>query len=719
MAEPGQVQLTRFSVQGMDCAACVSKIETAVSRLDGVSNVKVGLQSETLSASLSSPEKSAAVEDAVRKLGYAIALKDKSPDSNSDKSPHHEDDGHDHSDHGQPIEGAWWESSKGLLVIITGVLIGFAYLERNLLPYGSQLVFYAACLIGAYPVAKRALAALRSGSVFTIEMLMTIAVIGAIWIGEVEEAALVVFLFAIGELLEGIATGRARSGIKALAKIAPKTAFVETKDGVVETPIEQITIGSIIVVRPGDRVAADGVVISGTSSVDESALTGESVPRNKDVGDTVLAGSINAEAVLRVRVDKPAEDNLISRVVKLVEEAADAKAPSERFIDQFAKWYMPAICLIAIAVAVLPPLMAGQPWNTWIYRALTLLLIGCPCALVISTPASIASALAAGAKRGLLVKGGGVLEAIGKVKHIAFDKTGTLTEGKPKVTEIEALADIGKDDILRIAAAAESGSSHPLAVAIVNHAKATKIAFEPVNSEVIPGKGLMAEVDGQEVLIGAASRLGVTQADTLEWAKQLEAQGKSVSVVLINKKPVGLIGMRDEPRQDAIEGVKRIMALGLKVVMLTGDNRANAEAVGKDLGMDVKAELLPEDKLAVIKERAVDGGIAKVGDGINDAPALAAATVGIAMGSGTDVALEAADAAVLNNKVTDVASLITLSRRTRSVILQNVGLAMGLKAVFLVTTVLGMTGLWIAILADTGATVLVTINALRLLRAKF
>lgn len=719
MAEPGQVQLTRFSVQGMDCAACVSKIETAVSRLDGVSNVKVGLQSETLSASLSSPEKSAAVEDAVRKLGYAIALKDKSPDSNSDKSPHHEDDGHDHSDHGQPIEGAWWESSKGLLVIITGVLIGFAYLERNLLPYGSQLVFYAACLIGAYPVAKRALAALRSGSVFTIEMLMTIAVIGAIWIGEVEEAALVVFLFAIGELLEGIATGRARSGIKALAKIAPKTAFVETKDGVVETPIEQITIGSTIVVRPGDRVAADGVVISGTSSVDESALTGESVPRNKDVGDTVLAGSINAEAVLRVRVDKPAEDNLISRVVKLVEEAADAKAPSERFIDQFAKWYMPAICLIAIAVAVLPPLMAGQPWNTWIYRALTLLLIGCPCALVISTPASIASALAAGAKRGLLVKGGGVLEAIGKVKHIAFDKTGTLTEGKPKVTEIEALADIGKDDILRIAAAAESGSSHPLAVAIVNHAKATKIAFEPVNSEVIPGKGLMAEVDGQEVLIGAASRLGVTQADTLEWAKQLEAQGKSVSVVLINKKPVGLIGMRDEPRQDAIEGVKRIMALGLKVVMLTGDNRANAEAVGKDLGMDVKAELLPEDKLAVIKERAVDGGIAKVGDGINDAPALAAATVGIAMGSGTDVALEAADAAVLNNKVTDVASLITLSRRTRSVILQNVGLAMGLKAVFLVTTVLGMTGLWIAILADTGATVLVTINALRLLRAKF
>jgi Zn2+/Cd2+-exporting ATPase len=720
MSGASQAIAAKFQVKGMDCAACVSKIETAVARLDGVTDVKVGLQSETLSVSLSSPASSAAVEGAVRRLGYTISRKNKAPETASTgKAAHSDDDGHNHSDHGEPIEGAWWESSKGLLVIVTGIMIAFAYLERSMLPYGSQLVFYAACIIGTYPVAKRALAALRSGSVFTIEMLMTIAVIGAIWIGEVEEAALVVFLFAIGELLEGIAAGRARSGIKALAKIAPKTAFVEAKDGIVEMPIEKISIGSIIVVRPGDRIAADGVVVSGTSSVDESALTGESVPRNKDVGDMVLAGSINAEAVLRVRVDKPAEDNLISRVVKLVEEAADAKAPSERFIDQFSKWYMPAICLAAVAVAVLPPLLAGQSWDTWVYRALALLLIGCPCALVISTPASIASALAAGAKRGLLVKGGGVLEAIGKVKHIAFDKTGTLTEGKPKVTDVEAFGALSTNELLRIAAAAESGSSHPLATAIVAHVKSLNIAFTAVESTAIPGKGLSAVVDKKPVTIGAAGRLNVKDVKILERASALEAEGKSVSVVLINNKPAGLIALRDEPRQDAIEGIKRIMALGLNVVMLTGDNRANAEAVGKVLGMDVKAELLPEDKLAVIKERALDGGIAKVGDGINDAPALAAATVGIAMGSGTDVALEAADAAVLNNKVTDVASLITLSRKTRTVILQNVGLAMGLKAVFLVTTVLGMTGLWIAILADTGATVLVTINALRLLRVKF
>jgi Cd2+/Zn2+-exporting ATPase len=450
--------------------------------------------------------------------------------------------------------------------------------------------------------------------------------------------------------------------------------------------------------------------------VDESALTGESVPRNKEKGDLVLAGSINNEAVLKVRVDRPAEDTVIARVVKLVEEAADAKAPSQRFIDQFAQWYMPAICLIAIAVAIGPPLVMHQPWDTWIYRGLTLLLIGCPCALVISTPAAIASALAAGAKRGLLVKGGGVLEVIGKVKHIAFDKTGTLTEGKPKVTDIEPVGNISADDLLRIAAAAESGSSHPLATAIVAYADTKKLKFVAVESHAIPGKGLRATVDGKLITIGAAARLGVKDKAILSRTSALESEGKSVSVVLRNDTPIGIIALRDEPREDAIAGVKEIIGLGLQPIMLTGDNSANAEAVGKILGMKVMSELLPEDKLAFIKERAGDGGIAKVGDGINDAPALAAATVGIAMGSGTDVAIEAADAAIMNNRVSDVAALVKLSRRTMSVIRQNVTVALGLKAVFLVTTVLGITGLWIAILADTGATVLVTINALRLLR---
>lgn len=714
----GKVSNTyRFDVSGMDCAACAGKIEKAVGRISGASQVKVGLQSQTLSVTLETPEKAEDVTAAVKKLGYGISPK-AAKTSADNQAKHNDGDGHDHSDHGQPIEGAWWKSPKGKLVLVTGAMIAAGYLEKWFVSTGSPVIFLAACLVGTFPVARRALAALMSGSLFTIEMLMTIAVVGAVVIGAVEEAAIVVFLFAVGELLEGVAAGRARSGIRALSQIAPKTAMVETPTGLVETPIEQIAIGTIVVVRPGDRVPADGEIVSGTSSVDESALTGESVPRSKTKGDMVLAGSINIEAVLRVRVNKPAEDTLIARVVKLVEEAADAKAPSERFIDAFARWYMPAICLLAIAVAVVPPLLWQESWDMWIYRGLALLLIGCPCALVISTPASIASALATGARQGLLVKGGGVLEAIGKVKHIAFDKTGTLTEGKPKVTDVEPFGKMDAKELLRITAAAESGSSHPLATAIVSHAQAKKIEFTPVESHAIPGKGLRATVDGKLVTIGAAARIGVKDQTVLSRASALESEGKSVSVVLLTGKTIGLIALRDEPRPDAIAAVKEIIALGLKPVMLTGDNRANAEAVGKILGMEVMAELLPEDKLAVIRKRAGDGGIAKVGDGINDAPALAAATVGIAMGSGTDVALEAADAAVLNNRVGDVATLIKLSRRTLAVIRQNVTLALGLKAVFLVTTVLGMTGLWIAILADTGATVLVTANALRLLRSK-
>jgi Cd2+/Zn2+-exporting ATPase len=560
--------------------------------------------------------------------------------------------------------------------------------------------------------------ALRNGSLFTIEMLMTIAVIGAIAIGATEEAAIVVFLFAVGELLEGVAAGRARSGIRALAKIAPQTAMVESPSGLIETPVAQLALGSIVVVRPGDRVPADGVIVSGKSALDESALTGESMPRSRGEGDMVLAGSINAESVLRVRVDKPAGDTLIARVVRLVEEAADAKAPSERFIERFARWYMPLICLLALAVALIPPLLWQAPWEVWIYRALTLLLIACPCALVISTPASIASALAAGARRGLLVKGGGVLEAIGKVKHIAFDKTGTLTNGKPVVTDIVAIGGNQDVDVLRIAAAVESHSSHPLAMAIVGAARERNITFTAVDSEVLPGKGLKGEVEGRTITIGAPGRLNVTREDVLARASALEAEGKSVSVLLAGNEPIGLIALRDEPREDAIAGILAVKALGLIPIMLTGDNRANAEAVGRIVGMEVRAELLPEDKLAVIREKSAAGGIAKVGDGVNDAPALAAATVGIAMGSGTDVALEAADAAVLNNRISDVAGLVRLSRQTTSVIRQNVAVALGLKVVFLVTTIVGVTGLWIAILADTGATVLVTLNALRLLRSR-
>jgi len=716
----------RFRIQGMDCASCVSKIETAVKRLDGVEAARVGLQTGTLTVDLADSASGETVEKTVAALGYGIA-RQAPGDAPARPDPGRAGAGHAHeeqpsgalqSDHGETIDGPWWRSSKGVLVIATGVMTALAYVIHLVLPSGTGYAFLVAAAIGTAPVARRAFMALRMGSLFTIEMLMTIAVVGAIAIGATEEAAIVVFLFAVGELLEGVAAGRARSGIRALAKIAPQTAMLETAAGVVETPVARIAVGSIVVVRPGDRVPADGVIVSGKSALDESALTGESVPRSRAAGDTVMAGSINTEAVLRVRVDKPAGDTLIARVVRLVEEAADAKAPSERFIERFARWYMPLICLLALAVALVPPLLWQAPWQVWIYRALTLLLIGCPCALVISTPASIASALAAGARRGLLVKGGGVLEAIGRVKHIAFDKTGTLTAGRPVVTDIIVFGAGQENDLLRIAAAVEAHSSHPLAVAIVGAARERMIDFAAVDSEVLPGKGIRAEFEERTITIGAAGRLDVTRRDVLDCAAALEAEGKSISVILANEEPIGLIALRDEPREDAIAGVRAVKELGLAPIMLTGDNRANAEAVGRIVGMAVRAELLPEDKLAAIRQLTADGGIAKVGDGVNDAPALAAATVGIAMGSGTDVALEAADAAVLNNRISDVAGLVRLSRRTMAVIRQNVAIALGLKAVFLVTTIFGLTGLWIAILADTGATVLVTLNALRLLRSR-
>lgn len=723
----------RFKVQGMDCGSCVERIETAVARIDGVTGIALNMTTETLTAAVRDEAASNAVVQTVKSLGYQIVVLSPSSDiskSAGQKHERHDGDGQEHPGDASPddhaavqdrgtSEDGWWKTNRGRLVIATGCLLVVAFLASKAFPAEAQWIFVGACLIGVVPIARRAFSAARYGSMFTIEMLMTIATIGALAIGAAEEAAVVVFLFAVGELLETVAAGRARAGIKALAAIAPKTALVETPAGLQELGIEAVAIGDIVVVRAGDRVPADGTVDSGTSSVDESALTGESVPRLKSPGDAVFAGSINTESTLRCRVEKPATETLIARVVHLVEQAAQSKAPTQRFIDRFARLYMPAICLIALAVAVVPPLLMGEPWATWIYRGLTLLLIGCPCALVISTPAAIASALAAGARRGLLVKGGAVLEAIGKVKTIAFDKTGTLTAGKPTVTDVVPLAGADPAEVLRLAASVDATSSHPLAVSIVNRANADGISFDlATDTKAMPGKGVEGLVGARKIFVGAPGRLNVADPTVIASAIALQQQGKTVSVVVADGTAIGLIALRDEPREDAATALRSIADLGIRTLMLTGDNAATARAIGQVLGIEVRADLLPEDKLSAIKQLSAEGGVAAVGDGINDAPALAAATVGIAMGSGTDVALETADAAILHNRVADVAALVILSRRTLSVIRENVTISLALKAVFLVTTVLGITGLWIAVLADTGATVLVTANALRLLHTQ-
>ncbi len=741
-----------WTVTGMDCASCAAKITTALERLPGVADVQVAVMSERLSLRLEPGGTGReGVEAVVKKLGYGIAPKGQPTGKRKFAMPAAVDHaGHDHDDHaghdhGKPAKAAaaddhsghggpghshatapedmgkhWYETGKGRLVIGTGLLLAAATLVKL---FASEQIalwaFVAACVIGVFPVARRALAALRAGIPFTIEALMTIAAVGALFIGAAEEAALVVFLFAVGEVLEGVAADRARASIRALADLVPKTALLEENGITREVDAAALEIGQVVLVRPGDRIPADGMIADGTSGIDESPVTGESMPKTKGPGDAVFAGSINAEAALRVTVTKSAEDNTISRIIALVEEAESARAPTERFIDRFSRWYMPAITALGLLVAVVPPLFFGQVWDAWIYRGLALLLIGCPCALVISVPASIASALSSGAKRGMLMKGGSVIEAVARVTQVAFDKTGTLTAGRPAVTDVVVL-DGTEADLLAVAAGIETGSSHPLAEAILRRAKdAGVIALPATGAKALIGKGAEALVDGQKAWVASprfATDSGALDGAGLRRATQMEGEGKTVVVVFRERQALGLIAMRDEPRNDAVEAVAQLKKMGVSSVMLTGDNARTGAAIAGALGMDHRADLMPDDKVTAIKALAAKGSVIMVGDGINDAPALAAASVGVAMGSGTDVALETASAALLRNRVTDVAAMIRLARSAMGNIRQNVTLALGLKAVFLVTTVLGMTGLWIAIMADTGATVLVTINALRLLR---
>lgn len=743
---------SRYRVAGMDCAGCASKIDAAVRRVPGVEDVSVSVAAGTMTVDHDPESDLSAIEKRVASLGYKISPTEAaasgpaaapaccghdhgqasahSHDQKRASQPlygdaahrHGEDDeasddlhGHDHA----PMSGPWWKSPKGLLTIASGGALVLAYALGKLVPAVEAWAFVAAMLIGLVPIARRALMAAIHGTPFSIEMLMTIAAIGAVIIGAGEEGAAVVFLFLVGELLEGVAAGKARASIQSLTKLVPQTALVEQDGRTTEVPAATLAVGALVLVRPGDRMPADGVIESGDSAIDESPVTGESTPTRKGVGASVYAGTVNGDAALRVRVSAAAADNTIARVVKLVEEAQESKAPTERFIDRFSRYYTPGVVAVAALVAVLPPLFGGADWGTWVYRGLAILLIGCPCALVISTPAAIAASLSAGARRGLLLKGGAVLENLGSITAACFDKTGTLTAGRPEVTDILSFGG-SQTEVLRLAAALEGESSHPLALAILSRARSDGLTLPSANDgKALGGKGITANVEGHAIFLGspqaAAERASLT-ADQTSQIAALNDDGKTVSVLLANDAVVGLIAMRDEPRPDAAAGLKLLAARGIKTIMLTGDNRRTADAIGRQLGIEVRAELLPEDKQRIVGELKAQGlKVAKIGDGINDAPALAAADVGIAMGGGTDVALETADAAVLHGRVGDVAGMIDLSRRTMSNIRQNITIALGLKAVFLVTTILGITGLWPAILADTGATVLVTANAMRLL----
>ncbi|NGM19412.1 cadmium-translocating P-type ATPase [Roseomonas stagni] len=700
----------------MDCAACVASVTRAVERLPGVAAVSVNLMAERLAVTGGEP---AAVERAVVALGYrATALAGAAPAG----APHVHSHTHAHGDHGDdPAEEGlpWWRTGKAMLVWMLGALVAAAWVAGLVVPAAETWLFVAATLVALLPFGRRAFALARAGSPFSIETLMVTAALGAIVIGAAEEAAVVVLLFALGELLENVAAGRARAGIRSLAALMPRTALRLRPDGgTEEVAAERLAVGDLVLVRPGDRVPGDGVIEEGRSAIDESPVTGESVPVARRPGDAVVAGSINADGALRIRITRGAADNTVARIIRLVEEATAARAPTQRFIERFSAWWTPGAMAVAAAIILLAPPLLGWDWQTSLYRGLAVLLIACPCALVISVPAAMASGLSAGARRGLLVKGGAALEAIGSARSIAFDKTGTLTEGRPRITAIVAVAGQEEAAVLALAAAVEAGSAHPLARAVAARASAWGVVVPPAaEAAAEPGQAVLATVGGRRIAVGsprfAAAATGM--ADLAAEVERLQGEGNTVSVVLADGAAVGLIAFRDQPRADAAAGVAALRAMGIEPVMLTGDNARTGSAIGQALGIPVKAELLPADKLREVAALRQAGPVAMVGDGINDAPALAAATVGIAMGGGTQVALEAADAAVLRDRVTGVAELVGLSRATMANVRQNVAVAVGLKAVFLVTTLAGVTGLWPAILADTGATVLVTLNALRLL----
>lgn len=562
-----------------------------------------------------------------------------------------------------------------------------------------------------------------------INLLMVVAVVGAAFIGEWAEAATVVVLFGVAEWLEGWADRRANRAVRALLELAPDIAQVKTDGGTVEKPVAEVAIDAVVLVKNGERIPLDGVVARGNSAVNQAPITGESVPVDKQPGDPVFAGSINGEGSLEIRVTKAAGDTTLARIIRLVEDAQEQKAPTQRFVDVFARYYTPTVALLAVLVFVAPPLLFGGEWSVWLYRACVLLIIACPCALVISTPVSVVAGLTALARRGVLVKGGAHLETIGKLRALALDKTGTLTEGKPRVLRIERVT-AGEEETLQVAAAIDEHSSHPLAQAIVAQAREQKVAFKAAQDfQTKPGRGAEALLEGKAVFIGNhrfAHELGVCSPELEQRLSAIEKSG--LTAIVVGERPtggapgrvLGLISVGDAVRGNARAAVAALHAVGVKqVVMLSGDNQRTADAIAREVGIDhARGDLLPEDKVAAVSElRAQYAFVGMVGDGVNDAPAMASATVGIAMGAaGTDAAIETADIALMRDDLGMIAEAVQMGRRTLGIIRFNIAFALTLKALFLVLALFGITSLWLAILADTGATLLVVANALRLLR---
>ena len=624
-----------------------------------------------------------------------------------------------------PAEGSLSGLQKGLLVVSGLAAAGAEALAWTTHADSSPLVIALALLsiaTGGWPTLKKGWIALKSFTL-NINFLMSLAVFGAIAIGQWPEAAMVIFLFAIAELIEGLSLNRARNAVQSLMQLAPDVATVAGAGGAwQQVPVASVAIGTLMRVKPGERVALDGLVQSGESSVNQAPITGESMPVDKTVGDVVYAGTINERGVLDVTVTANSGNSTLAKIVKVIEETQGKQAPTQRFVDSFARYYTPAVVVFAILVAVLPPLLLGQPFMAWVYKALVMLVIACPCALVISTPVTVVSGLTAAARRGILVKGGQFLETGYRIKAIAVDKTGTLTMGKPAVTDVVAMDGGGRDAILLLAASLDANSAHPLAAAIVKAGPPADRHLAVTQFAALHGRGVRGSIAGQTYYLGNArlmADLNVLTPELQAILAGLEQQAYTAMVLATQAGPLGVIAVADVLRPTAASAIARLNALGVATVMLTGDNLLTAQRIAAEVGVNlVKAELLPENKLDEIKAlQQRFGVVAMLGDGVNDAPALAQADIGFAMGAaGSDTAIETADVALMDDELGKLPEFISLSRRTRAILVQNISFAIGIKAVFFGLALAGMATLWMAVFADVGASLLVVANGLRLLR---
>jgi Zn2+/Cd2+-exporting ATPase len=763
----------QFQIYGMDCPACAVTIEKSVGKLSGVKRVHVNYSTAKMQVEVEDPITLEKIEEQVKKIGYkAQAL------STAGNAQTYRIEGMDCSSCAISIEkhlkanpavkevnvnfstGKMQIVHEGLsqeeiirevakagykaslasnrrtaqeipadktgttLTALSGALLvlGFLGSYTNVPTLLITTLYALSILIGGYRSARSAFFAIKSGSL-DMNVLMTAAALGAAVIGEWLEGATVVWLFALGNTLQNKSIERTRESIRSLMDLAPPEAWVKVGENLVRKSVDEVSVGEIVVVKPGEKIPLDGEIIQGSSSINQAPITGESIPVNKERGDTVYAGTVNESGSLEIKVTKLVEDTTIARIIHLVEEAQEKKAPTQAFVDKFAAIYTPVVFVLALLVMIFPPLFGFGAWSEWFYKALELLVVACPCALVISTPVAIVSAIGNAARNGVLIKGGTILETAGKIDAIAFDKTGTLTEGKPKVSQIIALEST-ETELLSIARTIEEHSNHPIAVAITKFTVEKNIPAKQGESfRAIVGKGAEAVIEGVQYFAGSPQlfeEMGVSLSHLDNQIKTLQDEGNTLVLVGTTTNILGIIAVSDTIREVTVSALQKLKAVGIEeVVMLTGDNEGTAKKVANQTGVNrFFAELLPEDKVSVIKKLQQEGKmVAMVGDGINDAPALATANLGIAMGgAGTDTAMETADIVLMADNLEKLPHTVTLSRKAIEVIKQNIWFSILIKLVALVLIFPGWLTLWIAVLSDTGAALIVILNSMRLLR---